>query len=131
MRFLKLLKDDELDNYLVFRANTNKLRTVFEYASAKGIVSDYAKGLHGINTTPVLKEDKRKITNDERFLDHNKIFINGKELTDNLWLRPKSKTIFLYCIYKSSINDDITKERIIDDILYKAKDVNYDAIVDV
>lgn len=131
VRFLKLCKDHELDNYLVFRANTNKLRTVFEYASAKGIVSDYAKGLHGINTTPVLKEDKRKITIDVRFLDHNKIFINGKELTDNLWLRPKSKTIFLYCIYKSSINDDITKERIIDDILYKAKDVNYDAIVDV
>lgn len=130
-RFLKLCKEHELDNYVVFRANSNKLRTVFEYAANLGIMNEYTKGLPGIQITAQVKEEKRKIRIDVRFLDHNRIFVNGKELTDNLWLRPKSKTIFLYCIYKASINDDITKERIIDDILYKAKDVNYDAIVDV
>ena len=130
-KFLSLCEEYEFDKYIEFRARSNKLSAVFDYASEAGINNSYVSGLAGIRKSLSAKEGKRKLTIDVRFLDHNKIYINGKELTDNLWTRPKSKTIFLYCIYKASRKDDVTKERIIDDILYKAKDVNYDAIVDV
>ncbi len=129
--FLKLCEEYELDKYIEFRAISNKLRIVFDYAAESGLNNIYINGLSGIKKSLPAKDDKMKLTIDVRFLDHNKIYVNEKELTDNLWLRPKSKTIFLYCIYKAAINEDITKEMIIDDILYKAKDVNYDAIVDV
>ncbi len=130
-KFLKLCEDYELDKYIEFRAISNKLSTVFEYASESGLNNTYINGLPGIIKSAPVNEDRRHLKIEVRFLDHNKIYINDKELTDNLWLRPKSKTIFLYCIYKATTKDEITKEKIIDDILYKAKDVNYEAIVDV
>ncbi|MBX7041851.1 MAG: hypothetical protein K1X85_03020 [Ignavibacteria bacterium] len=131
LKFLSICKEYHYDNYVIFRANSNRLRSVFEYAAVNGISSEYASSLPGVIPLVENSSERRKLTFEVKYLKHNRIYINGKELTDNLWLRPKSKMIFLYCIYKASVNDDITKEKIIDDILYKAKDVNYEAIVDV
>lgn len=131
--FMKFVEENEFDKYLTFRAKSNKLSEVFDFAAKNGFADDYITRFPNVFTPESEKvlRDKKELTIDVRFLDHNKIFINGRELTDNLWLRPKSKMIFLYCVYKVSVKDIVTKEKMIDDILYKAKDVNYDAIVDV
>ncbi|MEZ4692344.1 MAG: hypothetical protein R3A12_20160 [Ignavibacteria bacterium] len=46
---------------------------------------------------------------------------NNNELTDNFWHRPKSKSIFLYIAYNTVMNIDVSKESLIDDMLYSSK----------
>lgn len=129
--FLNMCTEYEFDNYVVFRSRSNRLRYVFEFAALNKIKNSYASSLPGVVPSPAEEAGKKNVRIEVSYLDNNRICINGKELTDNLWQRPKSKVIFLYIIYKTAAGEEVTKEKIIDDILYKAKDVNYDAIVDV
>lgn len=133
-RFRKLLNmsiEFEYGNYLVFRAKANKLNYVFEYASKNKIESYYLQNIFETEGIPVKEIKSRLLRIDVKFLNNSKIFINGKELTDDLWKRSKSKSIFLYMVYQTFYEIDITKEGLIDDILYSSKSVNYEAIADV
>lgn len=130
LQFLKLCEEYEFDNYITFRAHAGKLNEVFVYAANKGITNDYIERILPMNK---IKEESNNISLkiSVEFLNGNRIFLNNNELTDNLWHRSKSKSIFLYILYNSVLNIDVTKESLIDNVLYSSKDVKYDAITDV
>ncbi|HMQ68814.1 MAG TPA: hypothetical protein PKA90_09595 [Ignavibacteria bacterium] len=130
MKFLGLCEEYEFDNYIHFRASAGKLKKVFVYAYENRITNKY---IEKILPYKKLKEASNKVQLKIliEFLNGNRIFINNIELTDNLWQRPKSKSIFLYIVYNAVMNIDISKESLIDDMLYSSKDVKYDAIADV
>ncbi len=118
-------------NYLMFRAKSNRLNFVFEFALRNKVESVYLKDLFekaGLKYSVVTAPE---VIIDVRYLENSRILINGKELPNELWQRSKSKSIFLYLAYKEFKNQPVTKETLIDDILYTSKSVNYDAIADV
>ncbi|MEP7146046.1 MAG: hypothetical protein ABI792_03440 [bacterium] len=131
LKFAAMSEEYEYFNYIIFRAKANKLRYVFEYALDNDVGTVYLKDIFTKNDVPVSSLKRRSVQIEIHFLNHCKIFINGKALPDTLWLRAKSKSIFLYFVYKTLNGSDITKETIIDDLLYNSKNVNYDAIADV
>jgi len=130
LEFLRLCEEYEFDNYIHFRANAGKLKKVFSYAAENDITNKYIERIIPLSKLKKVSNSQSLNINVE-FLNGNKIFINHLELTDDLWHRPKSKSIFLYIVYKSVMNHDITKDKLIDDILYNSKDIKYDAIADV
>ncbi len=130
-KLMNLCIEFEFDDYLCFRAKANKLNYVFEYAFENNIESNYLNKLFHEKGITISKIKKHYINIRVEFLNDNKIFINGTEMTNNQWLRAKSKSIFLYFIYNTFNCNDITKESLIDDILYNSKNVNYEAIADV
>lgn len=130
-KFLEMCREYDYRNYLIFRSKANKLNNVVAFAMENGIESDYLKSIIPKSELKLPVSKGSAVTIEVQFFNSSKIFINGKQLTDNMWLRSKSKSIFLYMVYKTCFNHDITKETIIDDLLYNSKDVNYDAIADV
>ncbi len=103
---------------------------MYKYAFSHNIESIYLNDIFDKKIlVPFHKTRSLKI--DAAFLNCCQIFINRKELTQDLWLRPKSKSIFLYFIYQTYCGMEITKESIIDNILYNTKNSNYKALVDV
>ncbi|MEO8666030.1 MAG: hypothetical protein ABI462_11095, partial [Ignavibacteria bacterium] len=130
-KFTSMCKEYDYSNYILFRAKANKLKYVFEYAINNNIETAFLKNIFKANELPVSSLKRRTVQIEIQFLNNSRIFINGKELNDNLWLRAKSKSIFLYIVYKTFCGNDVTKETIIDDLLYNSKNVNYDAITDV
>ncbi|MDQ3194615.1 MAG: hypothetical protein M3P82_06410, partial [Bacteroidota bacterium] len=130
-KFVNMSVEYEYSDYILFRARANKLRYVFEYAFDNGVRTEFLKEIFARHELPVSSLKKRSVQIEIQFLNHSKIYINGRELPDNLWLRSKSKSIFLYFVYNTLSGRDITKETIIDDILYNSKNVNYEAITDV
>ncbi|MBK8554082.1 MAG: AAA family ATPase [Ignavibacteria bacterium] len=130
-RLLNLCIEFEYDNYLCFRAKANKMNYIFTYAVEKNIESIYLKKLFAENCISLSKIKKHSINIRVEFLNDNKIYVNGTELLNSHWQRAKSKYIFLYMVYKAYTGNDVTKESLIDDILYNSKNVNYEAIADV
>jgi len=130
-KLMNLCIEFDYEDYILFRVKANKLKYVFEYATENKVESVYLKNLFERNGISLSSNKARSINIYLQLLNNNKIWINGKELTDNMWLRSKSKSIFLYMVYKTYYWNNISKETIIDDILYSSKSVNYDAIVDV
>lgn len=130
-KFLNMCIEFEYDNYLIFRIKANKLSYVFNYAVKNKIESVYLKNIFSRESIQLTEVKSRSINIDVHFLNNSRIYINGKELPNIIWQRSKSKTIFLYMVYQSFFGNDVTKETLIDDILYSSKSVNYDAIADV
>ncbi|MEO6696367.1 MAG: AAA family ATPase [Ignavibacteria bacterium] len=130
-KFMNLSIEFDYEDYILFRVKANKLKYVFEYASDNKIENVYLKNLFNRNMINLSRNKKRSVNIEIQFLNSNRIFVNDIELSDNLWLRSRSKPIFLYLVYKTFYGTDITKESLIDDILYSSKSVNYEAIVDV
>ncbi|HRI86255.1 MAG TPA: hypothetical protein PK536_12490, partial [Ignavibacteria bacterium] len=118
------------ENYIKFRAGSNRLKYVFSYAKKKGIKSGYLKKIINMDNVS-LSDSKKEFEITVKYFDNSRIFINGKELKDSIWMRPRSKSIFLYFVYRSKNNQAITKDTLIDDLLYSSKKVNYEAIADV
>ncbi|MFZ1322948.1 MAG: hypothetical protein WAT71_15430 [Ignavibacteria bacterium] len=130
-KFISLAEEYGYENYIKFRAGSNKLNYVFSYALANGIRSEYLKELLSEELNKILPENKKEYCIKIKYFDNSKIFINDVELKDSIWLRPRSKSIFLYFAYKSKSNQVITKDSIIDDLLFSSKKVNFEAIADV
>lgn len=130
-KLLNMSIEFEFDNYLIFRAKANKLNYVFNYAFKNKIESIYLKNLFEREGIFFTEKKTRVLKINVSFLNNSKIFINGVELKDSQWFRSKSKSIFLYMVYQSYYGYNVTKEALIDDILYSAKQVNYVAIADV
>ncbi|HQY52380.1 MAG TPA: hypothetical protein PLD63_08425 [Ignavibacteria bacterium] len=130
-KFISLAEEYGYENYIKFRAGSNKLSYVFSYALENGIRSEFLKELLSEDIKNLLPEKKKEYNIKVKFFDNCKIFINGVEIKDSIWLRPRSKSIFLYFAYKSKSNQVITKDSIIDDLLFSSKKVNYEAIADV
>lgn len=130
-KFLNMSIEFDYKNYIVFRTKANKLSYVFEYAQSNRIISVYLKNIFAKEKITIASNKIRSVKINILFLDNSRIIINGRELTDNLWLRPKSKSIFLYLVYRSFYGFESTKNTIIDDLFYNTRAVNYDAIVDV
>ncbi|MBS1517330.1 MAG: AAA family ATPase [Bacteroidetes bacterium] len=129
--FVSLSKKFGYEDYIAFRAGSNSLRYVFTYALRYSICEDYLKKVIPDRINQLMPEQKSEFSISVKFFDKNKIFINGKELKDTAWLRPRSKSIFLYIAYRTKFNLPVTKETIIDDLLFSSKKVNYEAIADV
>lgn len=130
-KFISLAEEYGYENYIKFRAGSNKLNYVFSYALANGVRSEYLKELLSEELYKILPENKKEYCIRIKYFDKSKIFINDVELKDSIWLRPRSKSIFLYFAYKSKSNQVITKDSIIDDLLFSSKKVNFEAIADV
>lgn len=130
-KFLNLCIEYDYENYLIFRIKANKLSFVFEYAFSNKIESVYLKNIYKKEGIPLNSKVTHSVRIDIKYLDNSRININGKALPDSLWLRPKSKSIFLYLAYRAYHRIDSTKNTIIEDMLFSSKSVNYDAIVDV
>lgn len=130
-KFLNMSLEFDFENYIIFRTKANKLSYVFEYAQSNNILSEYLKNIFYKGKITIASSKVRPLKINILYLDNSRIFINGKELTDNLWQRPKSKSIFLYLVYNSFYGIESTKSTIIDDIFHNTRAVNYDAIVDV
>ncbi|MEO8209138.1 MAG: AAA family ATPase [bacterium] len=130
-KFLNMCIEHDYKNYLVFRTKANKLNYVFEYACNNNIESVFLKNLFIKEKISITSNKSRSIKIEVQLLNKSRIFINGKELHDNFWLRPKSKSIFIYLIYRTFYGIESTKSTVIDDIFYNSKIVNYDALVDV
>lgn len=118
-------------NYICFRANASRLNYIFTYASENKIHNVYLKKLFAENEIILSGDKKQAINLRVEYLNDNRIFINNKELLNSQWQRSKSKCIFIYMVYNTFKGIDITKEKLIDDILYNSKNVNYEAIADV
>ena len=132
--FKKLLNmsiEYEYGDYLCFRAKASRMNYVFHYAFEKRLENTYLKNLFSGKNISLTKINKHSLNIKVEFLNNNRIYINGSELVDSLWQRSKSKSVFLYMVYRTYKKIEITKESLIDDILYSSKDVNYDAITDV
>ncbi|HRJ98137.1 MAG TPA: hypothetical protein PL089_00815 [Ignavibacteria bacterium] len=129
-KFILLSEEFGYENYIKFRAGSNRLKYVFSYAKKKGIKSGYLKKIINMDNVS-LSDSKKEFEITVKYFDNSRIFINGKELKDSIWMRPRSKSIFLYFVYRSKNNQAITKDTLIDDLLYSSKKVNYEAIADV
>ncbi len=130
-KFLNLCIEFDFGNYLIFRAKANKLNYVFEYALKNNIESVYLKNLFNKEKISINSKVHHSIKLEIQYLNKSRIFINGNLLPDNIWLRPKSKSIFLYLAYREFHGIETTKNTIIDDILVGSRSVNIEAIVDV
>ncbi len=130
-KFMNMCIEFNYDDYIIFRGKVNKLKFVFEYAIKNEIESIYLKSLFNRQGISMSNLKQRSVKINVEFLNNSKIYINSKELPDSLWTRSKSKSIFLYMLYQANYGNDITKEKLIDNILYSSKNVNYDAIADV
>lgn len=130
-KLMKMSNEYDYGNYLCFRAKANSLNVIFSYAKDNKIENEYLEKLFSENHLAVSGMKKQSLNIRVEYLNSNRIFINGKELLNNQWLRAKSKSIFLYLVYNTFKGNDVTKETLIDDILYNSKDVNYEAIADV
>ena len=130
-KFISLSDEFGYENYIKFRAESNRLNYVFAYAKKNGIKTGYLKKLINLDSVSLSTDNKKEFEITVKYFDNNRIFINRKELINSIWMRPRSKSIFLYFVYKSKKNQAITKDSIIDDLLYSAKKVNYEAIADV
>lgn len=134
INFNKLLNmsiEYDYGNYICFRANASRLNYIFTYASENKIHNVYLKKLFAENEIILSGDKKQAINLRVEYLNDNRIFINNKELLNSQWQRSKSKCIFIYMVYNTFKGIDITKEKLIDDILYNSKNVNYEAIADV
>lgn len=130
-KFLNMCIEYDYKNYLVFRAKANKLSYVFEYAYKNNIESVYLKNIFHKEGISITLNKIRPVKIEMQLLNNSRIFVNGKEINEGMWLRAKSKSIFIYLVYRTFYSIESTKNTIIDDIFYNSKVVNYDAIVDV
>lgn len=128
--FIKLCKEYEYDNYIVFRSRT-KLSDVFRYALRNKIEVNYLKNIFLREDIEFKTDDSLQLEIKVRFLDNNTISVNGTELPDSLWERPRSKLIFLYFLLQTAAKKEITKEKIMDDIFSDTRSANLVAVIDV
>jgi len=129
--FIKLCKEFEYDNYIVFRSRTTKFSDVFRHALRNNIEQSYLKNIflkEGINFK---LDDNLQLDIKVRFLDKTRIYINNTELEDSLWERPRSKLIFLYFLLQTISRKEISKEKIMDDIFADTRSANLVAVIDV
>lgn len=130
-QFLNMCIEFDYYHYIVFRAKAGMLSYVFEYALKTGIDSVYLKNVFITEGIKIIPAKKRQVKIDAQYLNGSRIVVNGIEFPDSCWSRSKSKPVFLYMLYQTYFGNDITKESLIDDVLYTSKSVNYDAIADV
>jgi two-component SAPR family response regulator len=130
-KFIQMSKEYDYKNFILFRADSNKLNYVFEYALVNDVESDYLNQLFTSEDINFELKKNYDVIIDVRFLNGGKTLINNKELTDDLWVRPKSKMIFLYFLYQSYHKLEISKENIINDLFHSTKSNNLQAVIDV
>lgn len=130
-KLLSMSIEYDYGNYLCFRAKASRMNYVFIYAFENKLENDYMRKLFSENDISLSGIRKHTVNIRVEYLNSNRIFINNKELLNSQWQRSKSKSIFIYMIYNTLKGNDITKESLIDDILYNSKNVNYEAIADV
>jgi two-component SAPR family response regulator len=129
--FIRLSQNYDYDNFILFRADTNKLNYVFEYALSNEIETEYLKNLFLPENINFELKKNYNINIDVRFLNEEKLIINNKELNAESWARPKSKMLFLYFLYQTYHNEEITKEKIINDLFHSTRSNNLQAVIDV
>lgn len=129
--FIKLCKENEYDNYIIFRTKVTKFSDVFRHAIRNHIEDGYLKNIFIKEDIHFKIDDIMQLNIKVRFLDNNKIYINDTELADSLWERPRSKLIFLYFLLQTASKKEITKEKIMDDIFADTRSSNLVAVIDV
>lgn len=129
--FIKLCKEYEFDNYLLFRSKAQKFSDTFRYALRNNIEVSYLKNIFVKENINFKIDDNLQLDIKVRFLDNNKIYINNTELEDSIWERPRSKLIFLYFLLQTAGKREITKEKIMDDIFTDTRSANLVAVIDV
>jgi len=129
--FVKLCKEYEYDNYIIFRTKTPKFSDVFRFAIKNKVEDSYLKNIFLREDIEFKLEDNLQLDVRIRFLDNNKIVINNTELPDSIWERPRSKLIFLYFLLQTAGKKEITKEKIMDDIFSDTRSANLVAVIDV
>lgn len=129
--FVKLSKEYEYDNYIVFRSKSAKFSEVFRFAIKNKVEDTYLKNIFLREEVNFKLDDTLSLDIRVRFLDNNRIQINNMELPDSLWERPRSKLIFLYFLLQIINKKDVTKERLIDDLFTDTRSANLVAVIDV
>lgn len=129
--FINLVKGCNYENYMIFRMKLNKIKFVFVYAVEKNIETAYLTAVS--NKANISLESKNSIPLNIKvlFLDEARIYINGKEIENTIWERPKSKLIFSYLLLRLFNNKDLTKDVLINDIFINTASNNLNAFIDV
>lgn len=131
VKFIKLCKEYEYDHYIIFNSKVPKFSDIFRCAIKNNIEESYLKNIFIKEDIDFKIEDNLLLDIRIRFLDNNKIVINGAELPDSLWERPRSKLIFLYFLLQTAGKKEITKDKIMDDIFSDTRSANLVAVIDV